>query len=546
MKRLIKTVTLILLSVLMLTSAVGAALADGTGTAAVKKNGRSIGSASELSLYDVVTFGEYAQTALGTVKPIEWYVTKIDGDKVQLLSRYCLDSKEYHSYCRAMYFEQSDLCQWLNGAFKNAAFSAEEQRMLYNGVTLPDSSEAMALPQTYRAATGTEYAIKVCGYNAAANHWWLSDPAEFYDVTWDDSYYRARECALTMNYNGSQIRIFPLNYHHKGVRPMIVVRLNGTGSGTGTGMGTSYGTGYGTGYGTSYGTSYGTGYGTSYGTGASVTTPNSFLFGGVRVVAGQTAVKVVGKQNALIRITPEEMDMLIRLCPNLTTLTLNYCCMADYSRIGELTKLRNLMISTTTHSLDPGIPLVDISWMASLKDLRTLYLAYNKINDIRVLSGLTRLEELNLGWNNITDSDLNYLTGLPLKKLYLYCNSSLRNVSALSNIRSLELLHIGGNKKLSFSGIKTLTKLSNLRELDISYCPVKDFVWLRDFRRLETLRIEHSDYIDFYTYYDLASCCALQTVVISKEDTKTEEALRAMIRDCKSDIEIVYWEDYKN
>ena len=526
MKRLIKTVTLILLSVLMLTSAVGAALADGTGTAAVKKNGRSIGSASELSLYDVVTFGEYTQTALGTVKPIEWYVTKIDGDKVQLLSRYCLDSKEYHNCCRAMYFEQSDLYQWLNGAFKNAAFSSDEQRMLINGVTLPDSSEAMALPQTYRAATGTEYAIKVCGYNAAANHWWLSDPAEFYDVTWDDSYYRARECALTMNYNGSQIRIFPLNYHHKGVRPMIVVRLNGTGTGTGTG--------------------YGAGYGTSYGAGASVTTPNSFLFGGVRVTAGQTAVKVVGKKEALIRITSEEMDMLIRACPNLTTLTLDYCCMADYSKIGKLTKLKNLMISTTTHEKDYGIPLVDISWMASLKDLRTLYLAYNKINDIRVLSCLTRLEELNLGWNNITDSDLNYLTGLPLKKLYLYCNSSLRNVSALSNIRSLELLHIGGNKKLTFSGIKTLTKLSNLRELDISYCPVKDFVWLRDFRRLETLRIEHSDYINFYTYYDLASCYTLQTVVISKEDTKTEEALRCMIRDCKSDIEIVYWENYKN
>ncbi|MBR6039515.1 MAG: leucine-rich repeat domain-containing protein [Clostridia bacterium] len=273
--------------------------------------------------------------------------------------------------------------------------------------------------------------------------------------------------------------------------------------------------------------------------------PDSFLFGGVTVVAGQTAVKVAGKQNALIRITPEEMDMLIRLCPNLTTLTLNYCCMADYSRIGELTKLRNLMISTTTHSMDPGIPLVDIDWMASLKDLRTLYLAYNKIEDIRVLAGLTKLEELNLGWNNISDSDLNYLTGLPLRLLYLYCDSSLRDVSALSNIRSLELLHIGGNKKLRFSGIKKLTNLSHLKELDISYCPVEDFEWIRDFKSLETLRIEYSEFIDFYAYYDLAASETLQTVVISREDTDTEEALRAMIRDCKSDIEIVYWEDYK-
>ncbi len=274
--------------------------------------------------------------------------------------------------------------------------------------------------------------------------------------------------------------------------------------------------------------------------------PDSFLFGGVTVMAGQTAVKVAGKQNALIRITPEEMDMLIRLCPNLTTLTLNYCCMADYSRIGELTSLRNLMISTTTSSQDPGIPLVDIDWMASLTDLRTLYLAYNNIEDIHVLAGLTRLDELNLAWNNITDDDLDDLTGLPLRLLYLYCNRSLRDVSALSKIRSLELLHIGGNKKLRFSGIKKLTNLSHLKELDISYCPVEDFEWIRDFKSLETLRIEHSEFIDFYAYYDLAASETLQTVIISKEDTDTEEALRAMIRDCKSDIEIVYWEDYKN
>ena len=88
--------------------------------------------------------------------------------------------------------------------------------------------------------------------------------------------------------------------------------------------------------------------------------------------------------------------------------------------------------------------------------------------------------------------------------------------------------------------------LSRLKELDISYCPVEDFVWVQDFKRLQTLRIEYSDYIDFYTYYDLAASDTLQTVVISKNDTKTEEALRAMIRDCKSDIEIVYWENYKN
>lgn len=274
--------------------------------------------------------------------------------------------------------------------------------------------------------------------------------------------------------------------------------------------------------------------------------PKSFLFGGVEVWAGQTAVSVTGKKDDIIRITPEEMDMLIRLCPNLTSLELDYCCMPDYSRIGELTKLKHLMISTTTHEKDYGIPLVDIDWMASLKDLRTLYLAYNKIDDIRAVAKLGNLEELNLGWNDISDSDLDYLTGLPLRKLYLYCNESLRDVSALSDISSLELLHIGGNRKLSFSGIKKLTALPNLKELDISYCPVEDFLWVQNFKRLETLRIEFSDYIDYYTYYDLMGCQTLRKVVISKEDKQTETAIKDMISIYQPDIELVYWEEYKS
>ncbi len=273
--------------------------------------------------------------------------------------------------------------------------------------------------------------------------------------------------------------------------------------------------------------------------------PDSFLFGGVVVQRGQTYVEVTGKKDAIIRITPEEMDLLIKLCPDLTTLTLDYCCMADYSRIGELTKLKNLMIGTTTHEKDPGIPLVDIDWISSLRDLRTLYLQYNKISDIRALSGLTKLEELNLGWNELSDDDLDDLTDLPLRVLYLYNNSSLRNVSALSDISSLELLYLNGNKKLKFSGIKKLTKLSHLKELNVSYCPIEDFEWVQDFKRLETLRIEKVDYIDYGAYFDLMYCSTLQTIVISKEDTQAEIALEDMVSFYRPDIEIVYGENYK-
>lgn len=269
--------------------------------------------------------------------------------------------------------------------------------------------------------------------------------------------------------------------------------------------------------------------------------PSSFLFGGVEVWAGQTSVSVTGKKNAIIRITPEEMDLLVNLCPNLTNLELCYCCMPDYSRIGELTNLKHLLITSTTHEQDPGIPLVDIDWIASLKKLRYLHLSYNKINDVRALAELTDLEQLNLGWNELADEDLDRLTGLNLKELYLYCNSSLRDVSALSKIKTLEVLHIGGNKKVT--GLKKLTALSNLKTLDISYCPNDGFEWIKDFKKLETLRIEYSDYIDHDAYEDLRLCKTLQKVVISKQDKKTETAIKDMIKKYKSKIEIAYWED---
>ena len=271
-------------------------------------------------------------------------------------------------------------------------------------------------------------------------------------------------------------------------------------------------------------------------------TPSSFLFGGVEVQAGQSAVRVKGKKDAIIRISPEEMDLLVRLCPNLTKLVLDYCCMADYSKIGKLTSLKELEITTTTHEKDIGIPLVDIDWISSLQNLRSLTLCYNEISDIRAIAELSDLEELNLAWNKLTDDDLDWLSDLKLRKLYLYGNYNLKNISALASIRSLKLLHIGGCRKIT--KIDALAKLPHLEELDVSYCPLKDLTFLYEFKELKTLRLEHSEYVDFYYYYDLGQSESLETVVISKQDTEIEKAIRAYIRDSGSDLEIVYWEDY--
>ena len=75
-----------------------------------------------------VTFGTYPQTYFGRDKtPIEWLVLERDGDKALLVSRYLLDVMPWHPERTSSRWEASDVRQWLNGAFLDAAFTEAER-----------------------------------------------------------------------------------------------------------------------------------------------------------------------------------------------------------------------------------------------------------------------------------------------------------------------------------------------------------------------------------------------------------------------------------
>ncbi len=266
--------------------------------------------------------------------------------------------------------------------------------------------------------------------------------------------------------------------------------------------------------------------------------PSSFTFGGKTIQAGQTAVEVEGKRESIIRITPEEMDMLIKLCPNLTDLKMTYCCMPDYSRIGELTSLKHLTIKWSTHEKDEGIPLVNIDWVANLTKLTDLNLSYNKVNDLRPIAKLTNLEYLNLGANVLDNDNLTWLENLPrLRTLILFNNQSINSVTKLASIKTLETLHVGGNKKIT--SIDPLRKLPKLKELNVSYCPISSYAMLWEFPSLEVLDIYLCEYVDYGFYYEIGNCATLKTIKINKKDTKIKAALEGMKRDTfRYDIEI--------
>ncbi len=85
-----------------------------------------------LSVGSYITFGNYYQSDSSTKEPIEWLVLDHDAgeNRTLVISRYALDCKKYNEKYVDITWEQCTLRAWLNEEFLNAAFSAEEQKMI--------------------------------------------------------------------------------------------------------------------------------------------------------------------------------------------------------------------------------------------------------------------------------------------------------------------------------------------------------------------------------------------------------------------------------
>jgi len=102
------------------------------------------GKATSLSVQDVVTFGKYEQDNDYSNGPeeIEWRVLKVGADKALLVSKYCLEGKQYDFDTQKDRYSwrDSSLREWLNDAFFYTAFSEEEQKAI--SLTQIDNSKS--------------------------------------------------------------------------------------------------------------------------------------------------------------------------------------------------------------------------------------------------------------------------------------------------------------------------------------------------------------------------------------------------------------------
>ncbi len=254
--------------------------------------------------------------------------------------------------------------------------------------------------------------------------------------------------------------------------------------------------------------------------------PSSFTFGGATIPAGTkeiTGTKAGFNFNGdskghFTHITKEEVETMVKLCPNLRVLDVDFCWFDTYEPLKELTELEYLELKTCGNS-SGGVALTNIDWISGLTNLKHLNLCHNKIYDISPIENLDQLEWLSVADNGIDDSDLKYIKNLTsLKTLYLYTNN-LKDVSALSSLKNLELLNVGNNKNIKT--VKSLTGLKKLVDLKVFGTAIDDLSYFKNFARLTRVDLAGCKKLVFDDYYyDLPKCPKLKLFIVGKNDTE--------------------------
>ena len=128
----------------------------------------------------------------------------------------------------------------------------------------------------------------------------------------------------------------------------------------------------------------------------------------------------------------------------------------------------------------------DLTGIGYFINLRELLAAFNNIDDISPLSGLSQLREINLGGTPV--GDISVLAGLTnLENLTLF-GGRFRNISPLSGLKSLRSLHLGG---IPLVDLSPLAGLTNIDHLYAGRCGIEDIGALAGMTNM--YRLELSD-----------------------------------------------------
>ncbi|MGN1020957.1 MAG: DUF6273 domain-containing protein [Aristaeellaceae bacterium] len=88
-----------------------------------------------------VTFGRYPQGAGNEVQPIAWQVLEVRDDRALLLSRYVLDAQPFYTEAGITRWIDATVRQWLQETFTPAAFTRQEQKLIWHPAPKADPNE---------------------------------------------------------------------------------------------------------------------------------------------------------------------------------------------------------------------------------------------------------------------------------------------------------------------------------------------------------------------------------------------------------------------
>ena len=163
----------------------------------------------------------------------------------------------------------------------------------------------------------------------------------------------------------------------------------------------------------------------------------------------------------------------------LDTLWLDGDQISDITALSTLTNLDFLYLGYNQIS--------DITALATLTNLTELWLDGNQISDIAALSTLTNLDFLHLGYNQI--SDIAALSGLTNLDILFLSNNQISDISVLSTLTNLDFLYLGYNQ---ISDIAALSTLTNLTELWLNNNQISDIAALSTLTNLEYLDLSNN------------------------------------------------------
>jgi Leucine-rich repeat (LRR) protein len=138
---------------------------------------------------------------------------------------------------------------------------------------------------------------------------------------------------------------------------------------------------------------------------------------------------------------------------------------------------------TSLNAADQGIK--DITGLQYAKNLQSLWIRWNRIGGLSPLSGLINLQHLDAHGNRVI-SDVSPLSGLTNLRTLILRDNAIGSAD-LSGATKLENLHLEWNEVSNISG---LAGLKNLRELYLQYNRVSDVSALSGLTSLKHLNLE--------------------------------------------------------